>query len=148
MKRLSIILALIALSCFSTAAQSAPKPTAEDTAGQEALIKLTKEWIDAEGRRDGATLDRLLADDFVGTAPSGDKITKKMVVPDPKGQGGGLDFTGDDFVARTYGDMGVVTGNGTWKAKDKGTLCFTLAFVKRAERWQIVAVHLSQLPQN
>jgi len=145
MNRLLIILALISVSCLSAAAQTAAKPATTDP-GQEALIKLTKDWIDAEGRRDGAALDRLLADDFVGIAPSGDKVTKKMVVPDPKGQGGGLDFTGDDFMARTYGDMGVVTGNGTWKAKDKGTLCFTLAFVKRADRWQIVAVHLSQLP--
>jgi hypothetical protein len=70
-----------------------------------------------------------------------------MVVPDPKGQGGGLSFTGDDFVARTYGDMGIVTGNGTWKAKDQGTLYFTLAFVKRGERWQIVTAHLSKMPE-
>jgi len=146
MKRLLIMMGLIAVSCFSTAAQTTPQPATDDSTARETLIKLTKEWIDAEGRRDGAALDRLLADDFVGIAPSGTKITKKMIVPDPKGQGGGLSFTGDDFVARTYGEMGVVFGNGTWKAKDQGTLCFTLAFVKRGERWQIVTAHLSQVP--
>ena len=91
MKRLLIVLGLLAVSCGSVAAQSAPQPAAkpatDDSPTQQALIKLTKEWIDAEDRRDGATLDRLLADDFVGTAPSGVKATKKMVVPDPKGQG-------------------------------------------------------------
>ena len=151
MKRLLTIIGLLAASCFSVAAQSAPqtaaKPAPEDPA-QQALIKLTKAWIDAEDRRDGAALDRLLADDFVGTAPSGAKATKKMVVPDPKGQGGGFSFTGDDFVSRIYGDMGVVFGNGTWKGKDKGTLCFTVAFVKRGENWQIVAIHLSQVPEH
>lgn len=148
MKRLLIILALIAVGCFSTAAQTPPdKASSGDSAVRETLIKLTKEWIEAEGRRDGAALDRLLADDFAGIAPSG-KVTKKMVVPDPKGQGGGLSFTGDDFIAKIYGDMGIVFGNGTWKETDKGTLCFTLAFVKRGERWQIVTVHLSQVPQN
>jgi len=148
MKRLLVIFALIAISCLYTAAQTAAKPTTSNTPEQENLIKLTKEWIDAEGKRDGATLDRLLADDFVGTAPSGVRVTKKMVVPDPKGPGGGFDFTGDDFVARTYGDMGVVTGNGTWKGKDQGTLFFTLAYVKRADRWQIVAIHISQMAAN
>jgi len=148
MKRWLIICALMFGGSFSSVAQTAPKPPADDTAARDVLVSLTKDWIDAEARRDGAALDRLLADDFVGIAPSGDKVTKKMVVPDPKGQGGGLSFTGDDFVARVYGDMGVVTGNGTWKAKEKGTLCFTLAFVKHGERWQIVTVHLSQVPQR
>ena len=148
MMRWLLICALIAGGAFTGAAQTAPKTATDDTAARDMLVSLTKDWIDAEAKRDGAALDRLLADDFVGTAPSGDKVTKKMVVPDPKGQGGGLSFTGDDFVARVYGDMGVVTGNGTWKEKDKGTLCFTLAFVKRGERWQIVTVHLSQVPQR
>jgi len=148
MKRLSIIFALIAVSCFSIAAQTPPdKPSSGDSAVKETLIKLTKEWIDAERRKDGAALDRLLAEDFVGIAPSG-KVTKKMVVPDPKGPGGGLSFTGDDFVANIYGDMGIVFGNGTWTAQDQGTLCFTLAFVKRGERWEIVTVHLSKVPQQ
>ena len=150
MKRLLIIVVLIAVSCFSAVAQTpaaaTPKP-ADDSALREALINLAKEWVDAEGRRDGAALDRLLADDFVGTAPSGTKVTKKMIVPDPKGPGGGLSFTGDDYVARVWGDMAVVFGNGSWKAKDQGTLCFTLAFVKRGDRWQIVAAHVSQVPQ-
>ena len=149
MKRLLIIPALIAVICFSAAAQTPPdKPSSGgDSAVKETLIKMTKEWIDAERRKDGAALDRLLADDFVGIAPSG-KVTKKMVVPDPKGPGGGLSFTGDDFVANIYGDMGIVFGNGTWTAQDQGTLCFTLAFVKRGERWQIVTIHLSQVPQQ
>ena len=148
MKRLLLICALVFASPLVSAAQTAPKPATDENSGRDALIQLTKDWIDAESRRDGAALDRLLAEDFVGIAPSGDKVTKKMIVPDPKGQGGGLSFTGDDFVARVYGDMGVVTGNGTWKAKEKGTLCFTLAFVKRGEQWQIVTVHLSQVPQR
>lgn len=148
MKRLLIISGLLAVSCFSIAAQTTPNPASGDSATQEALIKLTKEWVDAEGRRDGATLDRLLADDFTGIAPNGAKVTKKMIVPDPKGPGGGFSFTADDFVARIFGDMGVVTGNGTWKTKDQGTLCFTLAFVKRGERWQIVTIHMSQVTER
>jgi hypothetical protein len=148
MKRLLIISALICTSSLVSAAQTAPKPGTDENAARDVLVSLTKEWINAETQRDGAALDRLLADDFVGIAPSGEKVTKKMIVPDPKGQGGGLSFTGDDFVARVYGDMGVVTGNGTWTAKEKGTLCFTLAFVKRGERWQIVTVHISQVPQQ
>ena len=148
MRRWLIICLVVFASAFAAMAQTAPKPPADDTAVRDALVSLTKDWINAEDKRDGAALDRLLADDFVGIAPSGDKVTKKMVVPDPKGQGGGLSFTGDDFVAHVYGDMGVVTGNGTWKAKDKGTLCFTLAFVKHGEHWQIVTAHLSQVPQR
>lgn len=147
MKRILIISGLLAATCLSAMAQTTGKPATDDSAVRETLIKLTQNWIDAETQKDGAALDRLLADDFVGTAPSGDKLTKKMIVPDPKGPGGGLSFTGGDFVARTFGgDMGVVFGNGTWTAKDQGTLCFTLAFVKRGDRWQIVTVHITSLP--
>ena len=149
MKRLSIILALIAVSCFSAAAQAPPDKAGSsgDSAVRDTLIKMTKDWIDAEGKRDGAALDRLLADDFTGVGPSG-RVTKKMIVPDPKGPGGGFNFTGGDYVANIYGDMGIVFGNGTWKAPDTGTLCFTLAFVKRGDRWQIVTIHLSKVPEQ
>lgn len=143
-----LVMLLIAAAASLAAGQTPEKKTEAGGAPQDAVVKLAKDWIEAEDRRDGAALDRLLAEDFVGTAPSGEKVTKKMVVPDPQGRGGGLSFTGDDFVARVYGEMAVVTGNGTWKAREQGTLCFTLVFVKRQGRWQMVSAHVSNVPEG
>lgn len=160
MKRTLLIAALVAASATLAAGQTAdkkpdpatpapaatsPAATSPAASAQDAVVKLAKDWVDAENRRDGAALDRLLADDFVGTDLTGGKVTKKMVVPDPKGPGGGLSFTADDYVGRVYEDVAVVTGNGTWKTKEQGTLCFTLVFVKRQDRWQMVTAHVSNV---
>lgn len=147
MKRILIIAALTVAASLAVVAQTPDKQREQSSSVKQVVEKMTSDWIDAERRRDGAALDRILADDFVGTAPSGEKVTKKMVVPDPKGQGGGLSFTGGDFATRVFDDMAIVTGNGTWEPKDQGTLTFTVVFVKRQERWQMVSAHISNVPK-
>ena len=147
MKRILIIAALTVAASLAVVAQTPDKKTEQSSSVKQVVEKLASDWIDAERRRDGAALDRILADDFVGTAPSGDKVTKKMVVPDPKGQGGGLSFTGGDFATRIFDDMAIVTGNGTWEPKEQGTLTFTVVLVKRQERWQMVSAHISNVPK-
>ena len=51
-----------------------------------------------------------------------------------------------DMKARVYGDAAVVTGRGLPTGPEAGELRFTLFYVRRQERWQMVAAHLSPVP--
>jgi len=75
-------------------------------------------------------------------------VTKRDIVPIEGTRSGGLSITGQDIKARTFGDTVIVTGRGVPKNQDRAELRFTVVFVKRAERWQMVAGHLSVVPQQ
>jgi ketosteroid isomerase-like protein len=148
MKRILITAVLTLIASLTVVGQTPEKKPAPTEDVEQIVLKLTNDWIEAELKRDGASLNRILADDFIATTPDGTKITKKMIVPDPKGKGGGLSFTGADFATRVFGDTAIVTGNGTWIPKEDGTLTFTVLFTKRQDRWQIVYVHISNVPKQ
>jgi len=53
-----------------------------------------------------------------------------------------------DIKVRVFGDTAIATGRGVPKVQDRPELRFTVVFVKRADRWQMVAGHLSMVPQE
>jgi ketosteroid isomerase-like protein len=131
----------------ATPSQTTTKATAGQTA-EEAVLKVTREWLDAEERHDRATLQRIIADDFQGTAPRGNTVLKDDVIPQPGSAGGGLAITTSDMKVRLFGDTAVVTAHGVQKAGEKRELRFTVVFTKRDNQWQMVAGHLSAVPPN
>ena len=78
---------------------------------EQAILKLTQEWLDAEERADRATLRRIIADDFQGTAPMGNTVFKEDVIPE-EGSPSGLALTPSNMKARVFGDTAVVTCGG------------------------------------
>jgi hypothetical protein len=144
MKRLLSIVVFVAVASLSITGQDAPRK-ADAGSTEEAVLKLTNEWLAAEAKQDGPTLDRIVAEDFLGTTPGGDVITKKMLIPDPKAKGGGLALTPNELKARVFGEMAVVTGRGTSQGQVTGEFRFTVVFVKRQDVWQMVGVHLSNV---
>jgi len=96
------------------------------------LMQLEDQWLHA---RDAATLERILAPDFIHVLPSGDFITKEQHIAWFKQHGSNPDAHLKDVQVRIYGDVAVVTGRVI--AKDRETV-FTDVFVKRNDRWQAV----------
>ena len=133
-----LLLLFTLLFCIAATAQT--KPTAEDE-----VLQVTREWLAAEERVDRATLRRIIADDFLGTGPMGTTLIKDEVIPE-EGTQSGLALTTSDLKARIFGDTAVVTGKGVQKAGEKRALRFTVVFAKRDNRWQMVAGHLSAIP--
>jgi ketosteroid isomerase-like protein len=131
----------------ATSSHTTTRATADQTA-EEAVLKVTREWLDAEERHDAATLKRIIADDFQGTAPRGNTVLKVDVIPQPGSAGGGLAITTSDMKVRLFGDTAVVTAHGVQKAGEKRELRFTVVFTKRDNQWQMVAGHLSAVPPN
>ena len=97
-----------------------------------ALIQIENEWLHA---RDAATLDGILAPDFVHVLPSGDFITKEQHIAWFKQHGSNPDARFTELRVRIYGNVAIATG--TVVAKERETV-FTDVFVKRDGRWQAV----------
>lgn len=143
---------LLVTSLFIAAAMPALAQTTatldQNKSAEQTVLKLTQEWLDAEDRVDRAALNRIIADDFLGTGPMGTTVSKTDVIPQEGSGGHGLAISGRDITVRVFGDTAIVTGRGVPKTPDRPELRMTVVFVKRADRWQMVAGHLSAVPAN
>jgi len=128
--------------------QTAARPEQNNSAAEQAVLKLTQEWLDAEFRVDRTALNRIIADDFLGTGPRGTMLSKTDVIPREGPDTHGLAITGQDIKVRVFGDTAIVTGRGVPKVQAQRELRITVVFVKRSDRWQMVAGHLSAVPPN
>lgn len=147
--RKQILLAtfLLIAAAMPALAQTPAKPEPNNSA-EQTVLKLTQEWLDAEDRVDRAVLNRIIADDFLGTGPRGTTVSKTDVIPREGPDAHGLAISGQDVKVRVFGDTAIATGRGVPKAQGRPELRFTVVFVKRADRWQMVAGHLSNVPQG
>lgn len=146
MRKLFLSVALLTAIAFPAFTQTATKQSAADP--EQTVLQLTRDWLDAEERQDRATLQRIIADDFRGTAAMGHTVSKADVIPREGTRTGGLFVNLRDLRARVFGDTAIVTGSGESKGGEKGQLRFTVFYVKRGESWQMVAGHLSAVPRT
>src|SRR5262249_22099717 len=111
------------------------------------IIQLEKDWVAAITSKDTSALDRLLADDFVGTSPTAHYFTKRQAINDLKS--GNYVVTRMDLEepsANLYGDTAVSFTSqqeqSTYAGKDtSGHYHFTDVWVKKNGKWQVVASH-------
>jgi uncharacterized protein DUF4440 len=107
---------------------------------QQTLIELENEWLNAY---DAATLDRILAADFVHPVSTGDFLTKaqhiEWVTRHPRPANLRARFERIDI--RLYGDMGIANGSvvtSDESGKEISKNVFTDVFVYRNGRWQAI----------
>jgi ketosteroid isomerase-like protein len=145
MRKFLLVTSLLMAAAMPGLAQTTAKPEQNNSA-EQAVLKVTQEWLDAETRVDRAALTRIIADDFLGTGPGGTMVSKTDVIP-REGVSHGLNISGQDLKVRVFGDTAIVTGRGIPKGPpERPELRMTVVFVKRADRWQMVAGHLSAVP--
>ena len=143
-----IFVLLIGPAAFSfTGATISQTPAKADNA-EEAVLKVAREWLDAEERHDRATLQRIIADDFEGTAARGNIVLKKDIVPQAGAEAGSLSISTSDMKVRFFGDTAVLTAHGVQKSGEKRELRLTIIFTRRDNQWQMVAGHISAVPAS
>ena len=152
MKLTAIILTYFLVAAARTVCAQEPDASASDFGSvKNKLIQIEHDWADALVKGDVTTWSRCVADDWVGTTPEGNMVTKAGAYADLKA---GLVvrelFRLDDLKVRVYGDMAIVFGLETEKSKIhgkdmSGRYRFTDVFMKRDGRWQAVASHLSSV---
>lgn len=130
---------LFALS-YAVSRAAAQAPRAEDQ-----LLKLERDWLDADARGDHAALDRVIADDFIGNG-FGNILYKDDVAPaDAPAKPAGTKYSVKDSSVRLFGDTGVVMSSVAVEGPQQpGEFRCTLVFQKRAGSWKMIAAHLSR----
>jgi ketosteroid isomerase-like protein len=116
----------------------------------EEVKKLMYKWMESYVKRDTAFLERYLSDDYVSTFPDGTVLDKKGEIESVKS--GAVAFTEipSEMKVRIYGETAVITGRSTIKAKVKGQdlsgeYRFTHVWIKRSDRWQVVASQVTRI---
>jgi ketosteroid isomerase-like protein len=156
------ILSLVTLTVFATfissctapeeKASSSPAPSAAATASptenvEQVLTKLEQDWAEALVKGDVATIDRIVADDFIATLSDGKSETKAQHIEAVKSGAYKVEFMNlDEIKVHVFGDTAVVTLRQTEKSKtngkdNSGWYRFTDTWIKRNGKWQIVADH-------
>jgi ketosteroid isomerase-like protein len=121
---------------------------------EQELIKLENTWNDALVKKDLASVNKILADDYIATDYDGIVSTKAQEMENLKsGESVVTSALTDDVKVRVYGDAAVVTfrwtSKATFKGKDtSGQYRWTDTWVKLAGRWQCVAAHGSKIAQE
>jgi ketosteroid isomerase-like protein len=135
MIRISLTLAWLLMIAPGLAQQGRDR-----TNDREAVTQLENQWLHA---KDAATLDRILAPDFVHVIPADRFLTKQehisWFVKHPAPSDRHTKF--DKFQVRFYGDTAIVNGSviaTDHNGKDLDRTMFTDIFVLRDGRWQAV----------
>lgn len=130
---------------------SAPAYAQSQDAADQAVLKEYRALAEAQFKKDRATMERLMADDYVYTHSNGavnDKAAdiKETISDDIKW----TDRKSEDLKVRTYGNVAVVTGqetlNGSAKNYVPGPRRFTEIWVKHGGNWQNVGCQTTLVP--
>lgn len=117
------------------------------------ILKIIKEWSEAELNGNTEILGKLLNYDFIGVGPLGFKLNKKQWLD--RHSGGTLKYSTfivDDIDVRIYPTSAVAIGRnkteGTYNGEAiAGEFRISLFFIVHQNEWLIAGQHLSQIGQ-
>lgn len=142
MRTVSVILAVVTL-WVALGAKNAPARAKVD-ADKETVKALDTEYQAAVKKNDAATMDRLLADDFILVGGSGKVYTKADLLKSARDKEAIYEHQEDtDQTVRVWGDTAVVTAllweKGTEKGKAFDKKCwFSDTYVRTPRGWKYV----------
>jgi len=149
--RLSAVAFAMTLSLLPAYAQQSHWASADDKTAQS-IVEMERKW--AEGVCvDNGVVAGLLADDFQGTSTAGARFTKADELRDEKAPHTAHDCGLDKTKVRFFGDnLAIVYGSEHAVGKDKSQpsakVCqvWTDTWLKRDNKWQIIASHDNRVP--
>jgi ketosteroid isomerase-like protein len=139
-KALFFALALLLVSSATAQTQRRTKP---DRTSAEAYIRQSEaQWAESVASGDTKAIERILADDFIGTDPKGNLYDKATMIADTKTAPKYFVSNHLDQVKiRFFGNTAVAQGSESWERRngERGRFVWTDTWVRRNSRWQIVA---------
>jgi ketosteroid isomerase-like protein len=150
---LALAVFALAASPFSVGQMTDDKSASKNAKVEQQLIDLEKQRNEAVVKGDTAALDKMTADDYEFTNPSGQVRTKAQILQDIKS--GELKYESidtDDVKARVYGNAAVLTGRATTKGQSggkdvSGQYRFTRVYVKGKGGWRSVAFQQTRVAE-
>jgi ketosteroid isomerase-like protein len=149
MKRIAFAVSVAVLVCGVAVLAKTQTGSAE-----QEIIKLENEWGDALIKHDPAPIDKMLADDFIGTTGEGAVYTKAQLLANVKsGKEDIISMVDDEVKVHVYGDAAVISARNTIKVRVEGKETifldrYTDTWIKRDGRWKCIAGHNSTIPQK
>jgi ketosteroid isomerase-like protein len=145
MKQILTACVLLAAALSSGRGKSGKNPV------EQTLIQMEQDWSQADIKKDAATLNRILAEDWIGIDFEGTVLNKAQALQGIASDSGSLASTVlRDVKVRVYGNTAVVTGTDTEKGEyhgrdSSGKYLWTDVFVQRSGRWQAVSSQSTKL---
>jgi len=140
------VVMLVAVGLIA-AVQVTPKGMPQGSKTDDAVLQLVQSWLNAESEGDTATLDKLIADDFLGTAPGGGILNKTDIVQPGGGERPKMPKSSlKESTVRVFGNTAVVMGSVAHETVPEPGFRFALVFLNRGQGWQMIAAHLASLP--
>ena len=157
MKRTSLICAMLLTLTLAFSAlvvgQGTTKSKGSQAGGVEQQLKqMEDDWQKALKNKDGVTLGRIIAEDWVATDDKGKVLNKELYISQTTSNPDVIESTENfDMQVRVYGNTAVVTGGSREKGTRNGTAYtdtyrWTDVFVKRGGRWQAVVSQWAKVP--
>jgi ketosteroid isomerase-like protein len=121
---------------------------------EQEVLRQADAWANAELHGDTTSLERILADDYIGIGPLGFMLTKQEWLA--RHQAGDLkyeSFSLDEVKVRVYNnDAAVLTGrqvqNGAYRGNSiQAQFRITLVYVQQQGQWQLASLQLSTIGQ-
>jgi hypothetical protein len=108
------------------------------------IIESERAWAESVATGDSSVVERILAVDFVGVDPKGHVYDKgKMVSDTREAPKYFVSNHANEIKVRFYGDTAVAQGDETWERRSgdplRGRFVWTDTWIKRNDKWQIVA---------
>jgi ketosteroid isomerase-like protein len=153
--RIIILVALLAVSCGLALAQQ--ERPAGITKAEVEVRGLERQWLDAYEQKNAEAMDRIVADDFTITFPNGMIQTKPeimaMIKAPRRATQPRMKFFTEDVQSRAYGDTVILIGRVVTEYERDGKTVreqsrYTDTYVQLKGRWQVVASHLSNVPET
>jgi len=155
MKTLTLFVVLLSTILVLADPPASPSATAPDA---DALKQLLKEFLDGAGRNDLAVHERFWADELIYTRSAGQRLSKADILRDikaeaaaPKKGEGVTTYGAEDVRILQYGDTAVVAFRLVATTKKESATEVTNyfntgTFVKRDNKWQVVAWQATKIP--
>jgi len=153
-ERIAVVGAVMGAALIAEAMPTRPQQAqwaSESDPSAKYMIDMERQWAES-GCTHQPVVEKLLADDFQGTAPSGKRYNKTEALQTNSSQNA-RECRLDEAKVRFFGDnVAIVYGSerALRKAQDgtEGTRClvWTDTWLKRNGKWQIVAVQDMALP--
>jgi len=144
MKTWLVVLSLIACTLLAFGRPS--EPTLTSGPNEDTFRKLEQAWLDAAAVPDLPALEKIIADDFMGTSFSGGVLSKDDIVPAPGVSANHMPkCTLKDSTVRIFGDTAVLMGVVEMQVpQESEDIRMTTVFQKHGDGWQVIAVHMSK----
>jgi ketosteroid isomerase-like protein len=115
------------------------------------IIESERQWAESVATGDPSTIERILADDFLGVDPKGTLYDKAKMIADTRNAP--QYFVSNrlnEVKVRFYGETAIAQGDESWERRtgERGRFVWTDTWTRRNGRWQIVAAEDLIAPES